>query len=141
MKKLMLFMITPMMLICLVIAPAAAQHGSDGETIHQAAVDNHELTYELIDMREALKEHGSDSEATHHLMIFIRDQNGDAVTGAKTGFLIQGPDGKQQRVMAMGMADGYGADVSLDPPGEYTIRTKAVAGGKTLLHSFDHVVQ
>ncbi|MCF8027221.1 MAG: hypothetical protein K9K81_02565 [Desulfobacteraceae bacterium] len=141
MKQLMHFMIASMMLICLVIASAAARHSSDGETIHQAAVNNHELTYELIDMRQALKEHGSDSEATHHLMVFIRDQNGDAVTGAKTGFLIQGPDGKQQRVMAMGMADGYGADVSLDPPGTYTIRTKAVAGGKTLLHSFDHVVQ
>jgi hypothetical protein len=141
MKKLMHFMITPMMLICLVIAPAAAQHGSDGETIHQAAVDSHELTYELIDMREALKEHGSDSKATHHLMVFIRDQNGDAVTGAKAGFLIQGPDGKQQKVMAMAMADGYGADVSLDPPGTYTIRTKAVAGDKSLIHSFDHAVQ
>jgi hypothetical protein len=50
--------------------------------------------------------------------------------------LIQGPDDTTQKVMAMAMSGGYGADISLQASGEYTIKAKVVSGEKSLIDGF-----
>lgn len=114
--------------------------GRKGKQIHESTVNAYSLAYNLIDMGDAGAEMEGDegSMPTHHLMVYIVDPDGNPVNEAKVGFLIKGPEGKDQKVMAMGMAGGYGADISLQHPGEYTIRTKAVAGDETLLDSFEY---
>ena len=114
-----------------------------GKHIHTSTADGHELAYYLIDMGDAGSEmeghegHGHQGP-THHLMVYITDPEGKPVPDAKTGFLIEGPDGEKQKTMAMGMSGGYGADVSLGASGKYTIRTKAVAEGGTVMDSFEY---
>lgn len=142
MKKYTLHIIVSMMLVAILALSAGAQHSHDGQKIHQAAVDGHELIYELIDIQQAIKEHsGNENNATtHHLMVYITDPQGDPATGAKVGFLIEGPQGEDQKVMAMGMEAGYGADISLAAKGKYTIKTKAVAGDQTVIYGFEYIV-
>ena len=43
--------------------------------------------------------------------------------------------------MAMGMNGGYGADINLSLPGEYTVKTKAVLEDQTLLDSFVYKIK
>ena len=38
----------------------------------------------------------------------------------------------------MGMGDGYGADVSFEDKGSYTVKTKVVAGDKKIMDSFEY---
>ena len=117
---------------------------------HKTDVDGYRLEYEFIDMKEKMKEMKDMPEmvhqmktmaATHHLMVFIKSPQGDTVTADKVGFLIIGPDGKEQKVMTMGMSGGYGADVNLSQPGEYTVKTKALLGEKKLTDSFTYTVK
>ncbi|MCF8036027.1 MAG: hypothetical protein K9K62_04045 [Desulfobacteraceae bacterium] len=121
-------------------ARQAGESERKGKQIHESTVNAYSLAYNLIDMGGAGAEmEGHEGSApTHHLMVYIIDPEGSPVNEAKVGFLVKGPEGKQQKVMAMGMAGGYGADISLQHPGEYTIRTKAVAGDETLLDSFEY---
>ncbi|MBS3731851.1 MAG: hypothetical protein KGY42_02995 [Desulfobacterales bacterium] len=114
-----------------------------GEQIHESTINEYSLAYNLIDMGGAgVEMEGHEghqgSAPTHHLMVYIVDPDGNTVDRAKVGFLVKGPEGAEQKVMAMGMGDGYGADISLQHPGEYTIRTKAVSGDETLLDSFEY---
>ena len=128
------------------LTAGAQQEGQSkrkGKQIHESTVNEYSLAYNLIDMGDAgaeMKGHeGHEGSApTHHLMVYIIDPEGNPVNEAKVGFLVKGPEGKQQKVMAMGMAGGYGADISLQHPGKYTIRTKAVARDETLLDSFEY---
>jgi hypothetical protein len=76
-------------------------------------------------------------DITNHLMVYITDPGGKPVSG-KIGFLITGPDGKEQKTLTMGMNKGYGADVSFKEKGIYKIKTKAVIGEKTLLDEFSY---
>lgn len=110
-----------------------------GQDIAKHTVEGCTLTYRLIDMRETAKEMPG-MTATHHLMVFITDPAGHPVTNATVGFLIEGPEGGEQQVMAMAMGDGYGANVNLSRPGNYTIKAKAMAGDKTLLDAFTYEV-
>lgn len=136
--------------ILLIFAPAftagADQHQEQdrrGKHIHTSTKDGHKLAYYLIDMgeegseMEGHKGHGEQAP-THHLMVYITDPSGGRVTGAKTGFLIEEPDGKKQKTMAMEMSGGYGADVSLQPAVKYTIKTKAETEEKTLISTFEY---
>lgn len=126
---------TAMMLVfAMALTASAAQHEDrdrKGKHIRTSTADGHELAYYLIDM-EAM------GSATHHLMVYITDPEGNQITGAKTGFLIEGPEGEKQKIMTMGMSGGYGADVSLGTPGDYTIKTKAVTEDKTLVDDFSY---
>lgn len=129
---------TAMMLVfAMALTASAAQHEDrdrKGEHIHTSTADGHEMAYYLIDM-------GDMDSATHHLMVYIADPAGNLITGAKTGFLIQGPEGEKQKTMAMEMSGGYGADISLGSPGDYTIKTKAETEDKTLIDSFSYSVE
>ena len=57
-------------------------------------------------------EGANDPNETHHLMVYVMDPDGQAVQEAKLGYLVEGPDGTKQKLMAMGMQGAYGA---IDP--------------------------
>ena len=117
--------------------------GHRGPNIHNSSVDGHGLAYHLIDLREKMKdmENMPEMQASHHMMVYVVSPDGKPVADAKVGYLVIGPDGKTQRHMAMGMMDGFGADVNFAASGTYTVRTKAVAGSTTLLDEFTYEVQ
>ncbi|MCP4117432.1 MAG: hypothetical protein GY737_18975 [Desulfobacteraceae bacterium] len=105
--------------------------------IREAHVKGHHFAYELIDMREKIKDMPG-MKNTHHLMVYIKDEQGNTLGKAKVGYLIKGPGGKTQKVMCMGMGGGYGADVNLGETGAYLIKTKVVAGKTKLMDSFEY---
>ena len=114
-----------------------------GPNIHNAMVEGHHLAYHLIDMREKMKdmENMPEMKATHHMMVYVTGPDGAVLAEAKVGYLVMGPDGQQQKLMAMGMSDGFGADVDFGSPGAYTVKTKAVANGTTLRDEFTYQVE
>ena len=113
-----------------------------GANIHNSMVDGHHLAYHLIDLREKMQdmENMPEMKATHHMMVYVVGPDGTPLAQAKVGYLVEGPDGQQQKLMAMGMSDGFGADVDFKAPGAYTVKTKAVANGTTLLDQFTYEV-
>jgi hypothetical protein len=117
--------------------------GHRGANIHNSSVDGHSLAYHLIDLREKMKdmENMPEMPATHHMMVYVVGPDGTPIAEAKVGYLVIGPNGDKQRLMAMGMKDGFGADVDFKATGAYTVRTKAVAGSTTLLDEFAYEVQ
>lgn len=117
--------------------------GHAGQLIHEADVDGYHIRYELIDMQARMKgmENMPKMAATHHLMVYITDSAGNPVGGGKVGYLIVNPDGTDQKAMAMGMAGGYGADVDLSAPGNYTVKMKIVAGDTRLMDGFAYTVE
>ena len=117
--------------------------GHRGPNIHNASVDGYSLDYHLIDMREKMKdmEHMPEMKATHHVMVYVTGPDGAVLAEAKVGYLVVGPNGQQQKLMAMGMSDGFGADVDFGAPGAYTVKTKAVANGATLRDEFTYEVE
>ncbi|MDD9301805.1 MAG: hypothetical protein HUK40_05395 [Desulfobacter sp.] len=122
----------------------AADHGShdSGIKIHTSSLDGYTFEYKLIDMREKMKhlKNMPEMKDTHHLMVFVKDTNGAAVSTAKVGYLIQEKDsGAVQKKMDMGMNKGFGADVTLTPGNHYTIKTKVMAGGRKLIDEFKYM--
>jgi hypothetical protein len=122
----------------------AHEHGDEGhqgEDIRQAEVDGYQFLYELIDVRAKMEgKQGVDLSKlkSHHLMVFITGPDGKPVTDAKVGYMLVGPDGSEQKVMAMAMAGGFGGDVDFKESGSYEITTKAVFGEKTLMDKFTY---
>jgi hypothetical protein len=72
--------------------------------------------------------------------VFIA-KDGSAVQPQKAGFLVTGPDGKTQKIMAMTMGSGSGADIDFSQKGEYIIKVKAVVNGKNLIDSILYKVE
>ena len=122
-------------------AVKADDSGRRGKLIHTSRVDGYELAYHLIDMHgEGAKMEAKGSlggqKPTHHLMLYVTAPGGQTVDQARTGFLIKGPDDSTQKVMAMAMSGGYGADISFQASGEYTIKAKVVSADKTMIDGF-----
>lgn len=122
------------------------QQNKGEKLFHKSMVDGYHFKYKLIDMREKLKKmkNAEHIKATHHLMVYVSMMHGDhemAVTEGKVGYLLVTPDGTKSTAMAMGMGGGFGADINLAKKGDYTIKTKVVAGGKKLIDSFNHTVK
>ncbi len=117
---------------------AVAKEVSTDKYIHQSHIEGYHLSYELIDMREKVK--NLDLTVTHHLMLIIA-KDGNAVEPQKVGFLITAQDGKKQKAMAMAMGGGAGADIDLSQKGEYAIKVKAVVDGQNLLDSLTYTVE
>ena len=117
--------------------------GHRGPNVHNAMVDGHHLAYHLIDMRDKMKdmENMPEMKATHHMMVYVTAPDGAVLAQAKVGYLVVSPDGAKQKLMAMAMSDGFGADVDFGAPGAYTVRTKAVAGDTTLMDEFTYEVK
>ncbi len=112
-----------------------------GELVHESTVDGYAMAYHLIDVREKMaemKDMPGMKPMTHHMMVYIKDPQGNKVEDAKVGYLVEGPDGEAQKVMCMGMSGGFGGDVNFDKKGAYTVKAKAVAGDKKLMDSFTY---
>ena len=126
--------------------PEEGTHIDQTRKIDQTSkVNGYQLEYEFINIKEKMKDMAEmghsmgHTAATHHLMVYIKNAQGEPMVADQAGFLIKGPDGKEQKTMAMGMSGGHGADIDLSTPGEYTIKTKAViGGGTTLLDAFGY---
>lgn len=120
-----------------------------GDPIRTTTVDGYQMAYRLIDMQKQIEKmpkghgmQGAQSMAgTHHLMVFIQGPDGQAVGDAQVGYLVEGPDGSTQKRMCMGMSGGFGADVSFMEKGVYTVKTKAVAGGRQLMDTFSYQLE
>ena len=111
-----------------------------GDMIHHSNLDGYTIMYHLIDMTAHMKEM-PEMKAGHHLMMYIKDAHGNTVEGAKVGYLIIGPDGAKQQVMAMGMSGGFGGDVNLMKHGMYVIKAKTVMGDKKIMDEFHYTVK
>jgi hypothetical protein len=140
MKKFtIVFLISMFIFISLDQVASAASKGDSidhtghvGDKIHESSMQGYRLAYHLLDLP------GRD---VHHLMTYIVDKNGQAITTARLGYLVVGPDGAKQKVMAMVMKDAFGGDVNFTAKGMYTIKTKAVIGDKKLLDRFTYEVK
>ena len=120
--------------------------GHVGDMIHESTVDGFRFAYHLIDIQKNPEQmndmKGSkESEKTHHLMVYVMDPDGQSVQRAKLGYLVEGPNGAKQKLMAMGMQGAYGANVDFTNKGSYTIKTKIVTGDKKLFDRFSHEVK
>lgn len=135
-------------------APAAplTYAGPMGVKVHESAVDGFRLAYHVMDNQEAMakmkdmpgmamKDHDMSKMKSHHLMLYLQGPDGKPLTDAKLGYLVKGPDGKEQKTMTMAMEGGYGADVDFSAKGAYQVKTKAIAGGKTLVDEFTYEVK
>ena len=154
MKKYMIFYTVMILSVATLVFPAFSQDsgsGSDhsghvGDLIHESTIDGYRFAYHLIDMRkrpEEMKDMQGSKEAdkTHHLMVYVMDPDGQAVQQAKLGYLVEGPNGAKQKLMAMGMQGAYGANVDFRNKGSYTIKTKIVTGDMKLFDRFNHEVK
>jgi len=149
MKKTILIVVMSMFFGIGPVFAATAGHGhAMGQMLHHSMVDGYGLMYHVLDMAqrndmmkgmEGMEMPGMSKspDITNHLMVYITDSGGKPVSG-KIGFMITGPDGKEQKTLTMGMYDGYGADVIFKEKGIYKIKTKAVIGEKTLLDEFSY---
>lgn len=152
MKSIRMITVSFVIMALMMLLPAAAGAQSDhdqmtdheshkpGKLIRETTVNGYKLTYRLIDIREQMEKTADKSEisATHHLMLFIQTPDGEPVTSAKVGFLIESNQKADQKVMAMGMAKGFGADIYLNGAGQYTIKSKTVFGNQKLIDSFEY---
>jgi hypothetical protein len=147
MKKTILIMVMSMFIGVAPVSAVSSGHVV-GQMLHQSTVDGYGFMYHVLNMAERnvmmkgmegmdMPGMSKSPDITNHLMVYITDPGGKSVSG-KVGFLITGPDGKEQKTLTMGMHDGFGADVSFKEKGIYKIKTKAVMGEKTLLDEFTY---
>lgn len=121
--------------------------GHEGRLVRSATVDGLALAYHLIDMKAKMAAMPGGAEAmaqmpemkSHHLMLYVTGADGGKITDATVGYLVTGAAG-QQKAMTMAMEGGYGADVELGG-GEYMVKTKIVAGDKTVMDEFSLKVE
>jgi hypothetical protein len=120
----------------------------NGVNIHNSRKEGYTLAYHLIDMKAqmaAMKEHAQAHESgkmdmTHHLMVYLTDDEGNPVKDAKVGYLVVNPDGTNQKLMCMHMKGGFGSDINLKQKGTYTIKTKALSGDTKIMDQFTYKV-
>ena len=154
MKKKIILCVFPILIGIALALPGFSQNsGSDidhsghiGAVVHESTIEGYSLAYHLIDIRkdaDKMKdmEAANDPNETHHLMVYVMDPEGRAVQEAKLGYLVEGPDGAKQKLMAMGMQGAYGANVNFNKKGMYTIKAKCLAGGKKLFDRFSYEVK
>ncbi len=125
-----------------VVVPSIALHqaiASDvdhsshvGDKIHTSLINGYNLAYHLLDLP---------NKDAHHLMTYVVNPQGKPVTDAKVGYLVIGPEGDKQKVMAMGMNESFGGDVDFTMKGTYIVKTKAVVGAEKLVDSFTYEVK
>ena len=133
----------PVLILTWLTIPFAAlamdmDHGHSGKDIHTSSQGGYNFAYQLIDMTENIKKmQGMEKmTATHHLMANVK---GSAIPkNSKAGFVITDPDGKKEKIMAMKMGSGFGADVTMMKKGEYKIKVKFMFGEDTLLDEFTY---
>jgi len=96
----------------------------------------------LKDVSAAMADMGM--KTTHHFMIaFIDETTGELIDSGAVALKVTNPDAKVgDPIPLMGMDGHFGADVTLDMPGEYHFRlgTELADGTKRKYH-FHHVVE
>lgn len=110
-----------------------------GDKVHMSHVDGHDFMYSMIDMGKKAEKSGlsKNMDGMYHLMVHVK--KGDKfVEGAKTAFVVKGPDGKVQKAMAMEMSKGYGADIKMKKKGMYEIKVKTMKDGKAMMDTFKY---
>lgn len=123
---------------------SSSRGGHHGKLIHEAMVDGYQLSYHLIDMKAKMKDMKMEMPmqmATHHLMVYIQDEDGNPVKADKVGYLVAGPDGEKQKAMAMSMSGGYGADITLKGNGSYGIHTKILLNDGKVMDAFNYSLE
>ncbi|MBW2220751.1 MAG: hypothetical protein JRF40_14875 [Deltaproteobacteria bacterium] len=142
------FIITALIFTCIIMPGTSfsmnMDHCAAGKKIHKSTTGGYTFDYQLIDMTENIKKMKNmpgmaNMTGTHHLMVNVTG-SGD-MKNAKVGFVITDPDGKKEKVMAMGMGKGFGADVNMMKKGEYKIKTKFMLGEEKLLDEFIYHVK
>ncbi len=154
MKKNMIINTVIILITAALVIPAFSQQsgsttdhsGHVGVLIHESTIEGHHFAYHLIDMRKSPDEmkdmQGSkEADTTHHLMVYVKSPDGQVSEMAKLGYLVEGPDGAKQKLMAMGMQGAFGANVNFKIKGTYTIKTKLQAGDKKLFDRFSYNVE
>jgi hypothetical protein len=130
---LVILLVIPSLIVFATEKNAQMDHsGHVGDKIHESTVLGYRIAYHLLDLP---------GREEQHLMVYINDLNGQPVTRAKIGYLIVGPKGVKQKVMAMAMKDSFGGDVNLQAKGSYIIKTKALIGDKKLLDRFTYEIK
>jgi hypothetical protein len=124
----------------------AEQENIAGKVIRTHNTEGLRLTYRLIDMQARMKtmegmEKMADKVMSHHLMVDVKKIGGGVVDGAKVGFMVTSPDGKQHKAMTMAMNGGHGADVDMKQRGKYKVNVKIMAGDKTVKDEFTHYAE
>ena len=116
-------------------------HGHSGKDIHTSSQGDYTFVYQLIDMTGNMKkmkkmpgmEHMT---ATHHLMANVKEKA--IPENSKVGFVVTDPDGNKEKVMAMKMGSGFGADITMMKKGEYKIKVKFMFGEEKLMDEFTY---
>jgi hypothetical protein len=137
MKKIVLTFIIFLYFLTIPFLASSAQENVDhskhvGVRIHESSVQGYSLAYHLLDLP---------NRKEHHLMIYIMNEKRESVDKGKVGYLVVGPEGRKQKVMAMVMKAAFGADVDFTAKGTYTIKTKALIGNAKLLDQFTYEVK
>lgn len=119
-------------------------HGADGNLIElgDATAKGVEAHAEMKDVRAAMAKMGMKS--THHFMVMFHDaKSGKAIESGKVAVKIIGPDGTVSGpTELMGMQGHFGADVTLDKPGEYRFEVGSrLADGETRQFEFKTVTK
>ena len=154
MKKPTVFFVISILIGVALALPAYSQNsgsgidhsGHIGAVVHESTIEGFSFAYHLIDLRKDADEMkdmegAKEADQTHHLMVYVMDSQGRSVQDAKLGYLVEGPDGAKQKLMAMGMQGAYGANVDFSKKGVYTIKVKCVTGGKKLFDRFSYEVK
>lgn len=103
-----------------------------GKKIHESMVQGYHFAYHLLDQNK---------DATRHLMVYIMGPEDKKIEDAKVGFLVEGPDGSKQKLMAEGMKGAFGVNALFETKGMYIIKIKALTGDKKLLDSFHYKIE
>jgi hypothetical protein len=96
----------------------------------------------LKDVRTAMAKLGM--KTTHHLMIMFNDEKtGKSIEAGTVAVKITGPDGTvTDPLELMGMQGHFGADVTLDKPGEYRFQVGSkLADGTARQYEFTTVIK
>ena len=154
MKKIVILLVVPIFFGVALVLPVFSQDagskmdhsGHVGVIIHESIIEGYGFAYHLIDMQKGAEEMkdmkgSAGADTTHHLMVYVKDPNGNAVEAAKLGYLVEGPDGAKQKLMTMGMQGAYGANVNFKNKGTYTVKAKFLAGDKKLFDKFNYEVK
>lgn len=79
---------------------------------------------------------------THHIAFSVEDPGTKAsVTEGKGTVTVTGPDKKQAKYDMMAMEGHFGADITLDKPGDYEFSTEIESGGKKGIATFHHTLK
>lgn len=138
------FFKTTTLIIALILITGASAWSMNmhGNKVHASNIDGNEFIYTMIDMDKKAKKAGMNHnmKGMYHLMVYVK-KGENFIDNAKAGFVVKSPDGKLQKVMAMKMGKGYGADIKMEQKGEYKIKAKIANDKGSIKDSFKYILK